>query len=54
MQVAYPNGDIYVGAHKSGRKEGRGTYIYNDGKGTKYEGEWEDNKKHGVGEMVFG
>ena len=53
MQVVYPNGDIYVGAHKSGVKQGLGTYTYNDEAGARYEGEWKDNMKHGKGELVF-
>jgi len=53
FQVVYPNGDIYAGAHKSGVKHGPGTYLYNDEAGTKYEGDWADNLKHGKGEMTF-
>ena len=53
MQVMYPNGDIYVGAHRSGVKQGLGTYVYNDEAGTNYKGEWQDNMKHGKGEMAF-
>jgi len=53
MQVVYPNGDTYVGAHRSGVKHGLGTYTYNDEAGARYEGEWKDNTKHGKGELVF-
>lgn len=27
----YPNGDIYNGMWKSGKKSGEGTYYYNNG-----------------------
>ena len=30
MQAMYPNGDVYVGAHRNGVKKGRGTYYYAD------------------------
>ena len=53
FQVAYTNGDGYAGAHKSGVKHGTGTYIYNDKAGTRYDGEWAENVKHGKGEMTF-
>ena len=31
--------------------DGQGTYTYSDG--NKYEGEWKDGKKHGVGTLTF-
>ena len=31
--------------------DGQGTYTYSDG--NKYEGEWKDGKKHGLGTLTF-
>lgn len=52
MQALYPNGDVYAGSHRSGEKQGKGTYIYKEGN-VIYNGEWKDNKKDGKGEMIF-
>ena len=43
----HPNGDIYVGEWKDGKKHGQGTENY--GNGDKYVGEWKDGHPHGQG-----
>ena len=47
----YDNGDVYVGERKDGKKHGRGTYKFKDGR--KYEGEWKDDRKHGRGTFRY-
>ena len=32
-------------------RDGQGTFTYSDG--NKYEGEWKDGKKHGLGTLTF-
>jgi hypothetical protein len=51
LQAIYLNGDIYCGAHVSGHKIGKGTYIYSS-LGLTYKGDWLDNKRHGKGELI--
>ena len=41
---------IYVGSWKSGKKHGKGTYIW--AKGHKYVGEFKDDKSHGEGTLI--
>ena len=52
MQALYPNGDQYAGAHKKGIKNGWGCYLSKRNQ-IKYQGEWEDNKKQGKGEIMY-
>ena len=54
--VIYPTKDRYEGDFKDGLREGVGTYSYfkEEGPQNKYEGEWIQNKKHGIGKMVYG
>ena len=47
----YANGDQYVGAWVSGKKQGTGTKRYADGK--TYTGMWHDDKPHGQGTLVY-
>ncbi len=37
--------NTYYGSFKNGKRHGKGTFLYADG--TKYEGSWENNLKHG-------
>ena len=48
----YPNGDIYEGYYIDGIREGRGIYRY-AASGEKYDGEWIQNYKHGIGRMNY-
>eukprot|EP00398_MALV-I-01_sp_L67-1_P000567 gene567-11_t len=43
-------GQVNVQTHL---REGEGTYVYDDGFFS-YEGEWENNQKHGHGKLIFG
>ena len=43
----YPNNEYYFGNFINGKREGIGTYKYNDG--ICYNGEWKNNKKNGEG-----
>ncbi len=46
----YSNG-YYVGEFKNGKKDGIGTYYWNDG--DKYTGGWKDGKIHGIGKYTY-
>ena len=48
----YVNGDIYAGYFIEGIREGPGVYRYSGSK-EKYEGEWIDNQKSGIGTMYY-
>ena len=37
--------NTYYGSFKDGKRHGKGTFLYADG--SKYEGNWENNLKHG-------
>jgi YD repeat-containing protein len=53
--IANPSGwgDSYTGGlNNKGKRHGKGTYTWKDG--TTYEGEYDNNKKHGMGTMTFG
>ena len=50
MKKKFPNGDIYEGEFKAGKRNGLGKYIWEDG--SYYNGFWKNNKKHGYGEFV--
>jgi hypothetical protein len=54
--VIYATKDRYEGDFKDGLREGVGTYTYfkEEGPQNKYEGEWVQNKKHGIGKMIYG
>eukprot|EP00758_Cryptobia_borreli_P019419 Tbor_TRINITY_DN8456_c0_g1::TRINITY_DN8456_c0_g1_i1::g.5284::m.5284 len=39
----------YCGDYKKGKRHGFGVFVYDDG--SRYEGHWEDNQKHGEGKM---
>jgi radial spoke head protein 1 len=54
-QVSYPTGHLYDGDFVNGLRTGTGIYTYTleEGKIDKYEGEWLDNFKHGIGKMVY-
>ena len=56
----YPNGDVYEGNYKKGIRKGKGVYSYlkknEDDEPVdpdKYEGDWLNNKKHGIGKMNY-
>ena len=42
----YNNGK-YIGEFNNGKREGKGTYYFNDGE--RYEGDWKNNKQEGKG-----
>ena len=54
--VVYATKDKYEGDFKDGLRDGVGTYTYfkEEGPQNKYEGEWQANKKHGIGKMIYG
>ena len=43
----WPDGSVFVGQYKEGKKNGLGKYEWADG--AIYEGEWEDNEIAGYG-----
>lgn len=45
--IEYPNGDVYDGAFRDGKRHGKGYMLYADG--DSYFGSWEDDKKCGHG-----
>lgn len=45
-----PNG-TYVGGYSEGRMHGKGVYAWKDG--SKYDGEWKDDKRHGLGKLTL-
>ena len=49
--IGYDNDDLYHGNMKDGKRNGRGTMHYADGR--KYVGQWKDNYKHGQGTFYF-
>ena len=47
-----PNGGgKYKGSYKAGKRDGRGTFIWDDG--TKYVGDWENDLMHGYGTLTL-
>ena len=50
-EIQYPNGDIYRGELKGGKRHGKGTYIYSIG--AVYTGEFRDGLRHGKGVMKW-
>ena len=49
--INYPNGDIYKGEIKDGKKHGQGTLTKDDG--SKYVGEWKNGETHGLGTYIY-
>ena len=49
-ELIFPNGK-YVGEIKDGKREGKGTFYYNDG--ARFEGIWVNNKAYGKGIHYF-
>ena len=49
--IGYDNDDLYHGNMKDGKRNGRGTMHYADGR--KYVGQWKDNYKHGQGTFFW-
>lgn len=45
--ATFPNGDVYEGEYRDGKRHGQGKYTFK--KGGVYEGQYEDNKKEGQG-----
>ena len=39
--------ETYIGMFKDDNREGDGVYLYSDG--TKYEGQWKNNERNGLG-----
>jgi len=48
----YPTGDTYDGVFIEGYRRGKGIYTFKKN-GDKYEGYYEENKKHGFGKMEY-
>ena len=48
----YHNGDTYNGTFVDGVREGKGVYTYAE-KVEKYDGEWHENMRHGIGKMTY-
>ena len=46
----YDNGR-YIGGFVNGKREGKGTFFYSNGK--RYEGEWKDDMEDGLGIMYY-
>lgn len=50
--ATYANGDTYDGEYVEGYRRGKGTYSFAKN-GDKYVGSFEQNRKHGIGRMVY-
>jgi len=50
-KMVYPDGTVYTGDFKSGKRDGRGTFTYPDG--SKYEGAWKNDVENGVGRLII-
>ena len=46
-----PEHDYYTGQWRSGKKNGRGKFVWSDG--DVYDGDWVDNQKHGCGVYTY-
>ena len=51
-QVINEKGDYYIGEYKDGKMHGKGTIFFKNGK-IKYEGNFVNNKKEGMGKYFF-
>ena len=55
--ATYENKDSYEGDFVKGLRTGRGIYRYQDeaggAVGSKYDGEWKENLRHGIGKMHY-
>ena len=60
--AVYANGEIYEGEYRDGvssvienqfiqRRNGKGKYTYANG--DKYDGDFKENKKHGIGKLIY-
>ena len=47
--ATYENGDSYIGDFIDGCRQGTGVYMYKSGH--RYEGNWHENAKAGIGKM---
>ena len=50
--ATYDNKDVYEGDFQDGHRIGNGIYRYYE-LGHKYDGEWKDNEKQGIGKMTY-
>ena len=48
---SYPDGSVYIGQLKDGKRDGRGTLTCTNG--NKYEGQYQNDMKHGQGTETF-
>ena len=51
VKIISPNGDVYSGEFKNGKKHGQGTFISPNG--NKYVGEYKDGEKDGKGTFTW-
>jgi len=47
----FPNGDIYKGAYKEGKRSGQGMYVWKSG--GKYVGEYDAGERNGKGTLWY-
>ncbi|AFZ80330.1 MORN repeat domain containing protein [Theileria equi strain WA] len=50
-KYTYPNGDIYIGELTDMLRNGHGSYISVDG--SRYDGEWRRDRRHGKGTLIY-
>lgn len=48
--MRFPNGDVYRGMWRRGKRHGQGTYMYSNG--DSYSGQWRNGKRHGRGTYI--